>query len=102
MSVSLFFAGAFLCNALPHLAAGLRGERFPTPFARPRGKGPSSPLVNFLWGMLNLLIGGWLLSRHAGSIGLDPDGATLLAGALAIGCYLSIHFGKARRQHAWD
>lgn len=35
--VTLFFAGVFLCNAVPHLAAGLQGQPFPTPFARPRG-----------------------------------------------------------------
>lgn len=39
-----FFAGAFLCNALPHLAAGLQGRPFPTPFATPHGVGDSPPL----------------------------------------------------------
>jgi len=45
-----FFAAAFLCNCIPHLACGLRGEPFPTPFANPRGKGPSTFIMNFLWG----------------------------------------------------
>jgi hypothetical protein len=49
--IASFFAGAFLCNCIPHLACGLRGETFPTPFANPRGKGPSAPMVNFLWGV---------------------------------------------------
>jgi hypothetical protein len=39
--LALFFAGAFLCNAIPHLAAGTMGMPFPTPFARPRGIGNS-------------------------------------------------------------
>jgi len=43
--VACFFAGRFLCNCIPHLACGLRGEILPTPFAKPRGKGPSSQQV---------------------------------------------------------
>ncbi|HEY4169248.1 MAG TPA: hypothetical protein VGM96_20835 [Reyranella sp.] len=27
--IALFFAGAFLCNSLPHLAAGLQRRPFP-------------------------------------------------------------------------
>jgi len=53
----LFLAGALLCNGIPHLAAGLRGEPFPTPFARPPGKGKSPPLVNFVWGSGNVFAG---------------------------------------------
>jgi len=37
----IFFAGAFLCNCIPHLCAGLQGMPFPTPFAKPRGIGKS-------------------------------------------------------------
>jgi len=57
MMIANFFTGALLCNALPHLAAGLQGRRFQTPFARPRGVGESSALVNVLWGFFNLLAG---------------------------------------------
>src|SRR5947209_18959266 len=60
--VADFFAGVLLCNCIPHLACGLRGEPFPTPFAKPRGIGHSSSLLNFLWGSLNLFVGGSLLS----------------------------------------
>ncbi len=98
--IALFFAGAFLCNAIPHLAAGLRGEIFPTPFAKPRGKGPSSPLVNFLWGAFNALVGLFLLSLHPVAIGFGPDFATVVIGALTIGLHLSMHFAKAR-QHGF-
>ncbi|RDJ19628.1 hypothetical protein DWF00_02020 [Bosea caraganae] len=94
--IGLFFAGAFLCNAIPHLTAGLRGEVFPTPFAKPRGKGPSSPLINFLWGALNLLVGLALLARYPVAVDFDPAFIAFAAGALAIGLYLSIHFGKVR------
>ncbi len=41
--LACFFAGAFLANAVPHFVQGISGERFPSPFATPPGKGLSSP-----------------------------------------------------------
>jgi hypothetical protein len=96
--VVMFFAGAFLCNSIPHLASGLRGEPFPTPFARPRGVGLSSPFVNFLWGSFNVVVGIALLSSRPVVTVHDPHLITLIVGALAIGTYLSLHFGKVRRE----
>lgn len=55
-----FFAGIALTNAVPHAVKGLTGERFPTPFAKPPGKGLSSPVVNTLWALVNLVIGYFL------------------------------------------
>ena len=92
--VAWFFAGAFLCNSLPHLAAGLQGRPFPSPFAKPRGVGNSSPLVNVLWGMFNVVVGLVLLSLQPVSIGLNAPFALVIVGALAIGVYLALHFGK--------
>jgi len=46
--LAMLFSGAFLGNSIPHLTAGLRGERFPSPFASPPGKGKSSSVVNVL------------------------------------------------------
>lgn len=95
----LFISGLLLCNCLPHLAAGLRGERFPTPFSHPHGVGLSSPLLNFLWGSLNLVIGGYLLARGHASWGMPlPHWAVLLAGFLLTGCYAAIHFGRVRNR----
>ena len=91
----IFIAGLFLCNCLPHLASGLRGERFPTPFAKPRGVGNSSPLANFLWGTVNLSISLMLAWRALG-LGFDALPFLLMAGFLAAGIYLSRHFGKVR------
>jgi hypothetical protein len=98
--IASFLAGAFLCNCIPHLASGLRGEIFPTPFAKPRGKGPSAPIVNFLWGALNLLVGVYLLSRHPVTVDFEPGFVALVFGGLAIGTYLSLHFGKVRRERS--
>ena len=98
--IASFFAGVLLCNCIPHLACGLRGETFPTPFANPRGKGPSAPIVNFLWGALNLILGVCLLSRYPVTVGFEPGFLALVLGALAIGIYLSLHFGKVRRDRS--
>jgi hypothetical protein len=97
--VVMFLAGAFLCNSIPHLASGLRGEPFPTPFAKPRGVGLSSPFVNFLWGSFNVVVGIALLSARPVVAVLDPHFIAVIAGAVAIGTYLSLHFGKVRREN---
>jgi len=47
----------FFTNAVPHFVKGICGDRFPTPFAKRPGKGQSSPTVNVLWALLNLLLG---------------------------------------------
>lgn len=96
LNFSNFFAGAFLCNCVPHLAAGLQGMSFPTPFAKPRGVGHSPALVNFLWGLLNVLLGGCMLWRHP--VAMEPGVSllTLVVGVLVMGVYLSVHFAKVR------
>ena len=98
--IALFFAGALLCNAIPHLAAGTRGEPFPTPFAKPHGVGLSSPPVNFFWGSLNLAIGVILLSLHPLPDPISLDSGVFAAGFLLIGAYTSYHFGKVRAGQA--
>ena len=55
--LAAFFAGVILTNAVPHFIHGISGEKFPTPFSKPPGKGLSSPVVNTLWACFNLLIG---------------------------------------------
>jgi hypothetical protein len=95
--LSDFFAGAFLVNCLPHLICGLSGTPFPSPFAKPPGKGDSPPLVNFLWGAFNLVFGVALLSWHPVTPGLNPDCLVFVAGFLALGVQLSLHFGHVRK-----
>jgi hypothetical protein len=58
--LAAFFCGAFFANAVPHFVQGISGNKFPTPFAKPPGKGLSSPILNVAWGLLNMVIG-WLL-----------------------------------------
>ena len=58
--LAYFFGGVFLLNALPHLLSAVMGRRFPSPFAKPPGKGLSSAMINFNWGFANL-VAVWLL-----------------------------------------
>jgi hypothetical protein len=92
----LFLAGALLINALPHLVSGVQGQSFPTPFAKPRGVGNSSPLTNFLWGFANLATGSGIVLRWWDAVDHKPGAAALAAGGLAIGLFLAMHFGKVR------
>ena len=55
--IACFFAGAFLANMIPHFIHGISGDSFPSPFSDPPGKGLSSPIVNVVWGLVNLVIG---------------------------------------------
>jgi hypothetical protein len=55
--LAAFFAGAFLANVVPHFVHGVSGNPFPSPFSKPPGRGLSSPTVNVLWALLNLVIG---------------------------------------------
>ncbi|WP_343637460.1 hypothetical protein [Fluviicola sp.] len=90
--LAAFFAGFFLANAVPHFVNGISGNLFPTPFADPPGQGLSSPLVNVLWALANLLIG-YLLFR-AGRINSRRPGVliTFYLGISVISILLSILF----------
>jgi hypothetical protein len=93
-----FGAGVFVCNGIPHLACGLRGESFPTPFAKPPGFGLSSAMTNTLWAILNLIIGWVLLSRAPFSIGFSLEALWFLAGFVLTSVQLSWHFGSVRKK----
>lgn len=95
--VLLIFAGALLCNCIPHLVAGLQGTPFPTPFATPRGIGNSPSLVNFAWGSTNLLLGFLVVLGRLPLVPPIPGSLALALGFLAVGTYLSLHFAKVRR-----
>jgi hypothetical protein len=55
--IASFFSGMLLANVVPHFVHGISGDRFPTAFAHPRGKGLSSLTVNVVWALLNLVVG---------------------------------------------
>jgi hypothetical protein len=93
----IFFSGALLCNCIPHLASGLRGERFPTPFTRLTEVKTSSPVQNFLWGATNLSVGLTMLMRRLLGVQVPPKLYLLLAGFLIAGIFLSRHFGRVNK-----
>jgi hypothetical protein len=95
--VAAFFAGAFLANAVPHFVCGISGDRFPTPFARPRGKGLSSPTLNVVWALFNMGIG-YVLLRGGAVIGADEVArGAFFAGIAAISLLMSVHFATKHR-----
>lgn len=96
--VVLIFTGMLLCNCIPHLVSGLLGAPFPTPFAKPRGVGDSSSLVNAVWGFVNFVVALVLLARHPLALALDADLVATLAGALVMAVFLARHFGKVRSE----
>jgi hypothetical protein len=54
--VACFFAGIFLTNVVPRFVYGISGDRFPTRFAHPPGKGLSAPTVKVVWARFNLAV----------------------------------------------
>jgi len=93
--VSYFFGGMFLANAIPHLVNGTMGRAFQSPFAKPSGKGLSSPTVNVLWGAFNLAIG-YILVCRVGSFDLHTTSHVVAAGlgGLLISLYAARQFGQ--------
>jgi len=92
--VASFFAGMFLANAVPHFVHGVSGDPFPSPFAKPPGKGLSSPPVNVVWAIFNLIVG--LILFRVGKVA-GGDTLTLfvfLAGVASISLMLSVSFQK--------
>ena len=89
-----FFAGMFLANAVPHFVHGISGDRFPTPFAKPPGKGRSSPTINVVWALVNLAAG-YALFRT----GITWDGGVtalvvFFAGITTVSIFSSVHFAQ--------
>lgn len=96
--LACFFAGLFLTNVIPHFVHGISGDRFPTPFAHPPGRGLSSPTVNVLWGLLNLAVGYPLLQAGRISGGNIPTLLVFFVGIAAISIPMSVRFASRHRE----
>ena len=92
--IACFFAGIFLANVVPHFVHGISGDRFPTPFAKPPGRGLSSPTVNVVWALLNLVVGYFLF--QAGKISSENISAlaVFFVGVAVISIMSSVNFAK--------
>jgi hypothetical protein len=91
-----FFAGAVLANVVPHFTHGISGDRFPTPFAHPPGKGLSSPTVNVVWALVNLIVGSVLFRFGKVSSGGNLALAIFFIGIVALSTWLSVRFATKR------
>ena len=89
-----FFAGSFLANVVPHLVHGISGDPFPTPFAKPSGRGLSSPTVNVVWALFNLIVGYLLFRLGKLSSGGILGVVIFFAGIAAISIMASVNFAK--------
>jgi hypothetical protein len=91
-----FFAGTFLANVVPHFVHGISGDRFPTPFARPPGKELSSPTVNVVWALVNLIVGYALFRVGKVSSGGNLALVVFFIGIAALSTWLSVLFAKIK------
>ncbi|MCW3085822.1 MAG: hypothetical protein JWP12_3188 [Bacteroidetes bacterium] len=93
-----FWAGMFLANFVPHFVSGAMGNRFPSPFAKPPGKGLSSPTLNIIWALFNLVLG-YILFR-AGKVSSDNTLSLIifLAGITCMSIYLSKRFSTKDKE----
>ena len=85
-----FFGGVLLANFVPHFVAGVSGRSFPSPFAKPRFRGLSSPAVNVFWGLFNLVVAyillvvvGELELRRAAHVAVSATGFGLASLGIA-------------------
>ena len=92
--IACFFAGMFLANVVPHFVQGISGDPFPTPFAKPPGKGLSSPTVNVVWALFNLVIGYLLFQAGKISSGDTLGLVIFFIGIAALSLMCSVNFAK--------
>ncbi|MFH1382916.1 MAG: hypothetical protein ABIH70_08510 [Chloroflexota bacterium] len=97
--LAYLFGGGFLANGIPHFVRGISGKKFPSPFASPPGVGESRPMVNVIWGLVNLLIG-YVLIYGVGrfQFGLTWSAVMTGLGALLISIYLAWRFERVHSQ----
>ncbi len=92
--VEAFFGGVFIANFCPHFVRGVTGAKFPTPFAKPPGRGLSSAPVNVLWALANLVAGFVLLTFGQFSSGNYPALIAAFAGFAFMGTMMSQVFAQ--------
>ncbi len=95
--IASFFAGIFLANAAPHFVQGVSGNEFPTPFAKPPGRGLSSPTVNVVWALFNVVVGYLLLVLGQVDSANIPSLIVFFVGVAAISIMSSVIFQKKAR-----
>jgi hypothetical protein len=92
--IACFFSGMLVANGVPHFVHGISGDRFPTPFAKPPGKGLSSPTLNVIWALGNLIVGYGLF--RVGRVSSEDlwTTAVFLTGIAVVSVTLSVRFAE--------
>jgi hypothetical protein len=93
-----FLAGAILANVVPHFVHGISGDRFPTPFAKPPGKGLSSPILNVVWSLFNLVLGYLFFRAGKVSSGGDTALVAFFLGIAGLSIGSSLRFAHKHRE----
>ena len=71
------------------------GRPFPSPFAKPPGRGLSSPSVNVLWGLFNFVVAYGLLCRvGAFDMRVTADATAVGLGVLVLALFSAWQFGR--------
>lgn len=96
--IAAFFSGIFFANMVPHFVHGISGNKFPTPFAKPPGKGLSSPTINVLWALFNLIIGYVLFKASKMNTSNTLAIVIFFLGMAAISIMSSIGFQKKNKE----
>jgi len=96
--VAGFLAGAFFANAVPHFVHGVSGNKFPTPFAKPPGKGLSSSTTNALWALLNIIVACSLFRISKFHHDQPLEMIILFAGVVILSVMLSIRFQSKHQE----
>ncbi len=73
-----FLAGMFTWNAIPHLVKGITGQTHMTPLKR-----VSSPIINVIYGFINIILGLFLLglASEQGGVALPTVSAIQIRSA---------------------
>ena len=96
--IASFFAGIFLANAVPHFVQGVSGNKFPSPFSKPPGRGLSSPTTNVVWALFNVLIGYLLLKVGQVNSSNTLSFIIFFIGVAMISIMSSINFQKKEKE----
>ena len=83
---------------IPHFVHGISGNKFPTPFAKPPGKGLSSPTVNVAWALFNLIVGYVLFKASKMNSGNTLSIVVFFLGITAMSIMSSIIFQKKDKE----
>ena len=96
--LAAFLAGGFFANVIPHFVHGASGNKFPSPFSNPRGIGLSSPTVNVVWALFNLVCAYLLFTVAPVDMAHPALLLTFLAGISVISIGSSVRFQRKHKE----